>query len=72
MATRARVIVVPSCWCRGFMTKATPPVISHRFTHRNGHRIEAGIEPENLSSRRPAAKLRFTRRHAARLALRRG
>ncbi|HZO39792.1 MAG TPA: GNAT family protein, partial [Methylomirabilota bacterium] len=30
------------------------------FTRQNVHRIEARIEPENLSSRRLAAKLGFT------------
>jgi ribosomal-protein-alanine N-acetyltransferase len=35
-------------------------VISHCFPHLNVHRIEARIEPENLSSRRLAAKLGFT------------
>jgi len=39
---------------------AAPPVIAHCFTRLNAHRIEARIEPENLSSRRLAAKLRFT------------
>jgi ribosomal-protein-alanine N-acetyltransferase len=42
------------------MTEAAPPLISHCFTRLNAHRIEAGIEPENLSSRRLAAKLSFT------------
>ena len=37
-----------------------PPVISHCFTRLNAHRIEARIEPENVSSRRLAAKLHFT------------
>ena len=53
-------IVVPSCWRQGLMTEAAPPVISHCFTRLNAHRIEARIEPENVSSRRLAAKLRFT------------
>jgi RimJ/RimL family protein N-acetyltransferase/predicted TIM-barrel fold metal-dependent hydrolase len=53
-------IVVPSCWRQGLMTEAAPPVISHCFTRLNAHRIEARIEPENLSSRRLAAKLGFT------------
>ena len=53
-------IVVPSLWRQGIMTEAAPPVISHCFTHLNVHRIEARIEPENLSSRRLAAKLGFT------------
>ena len=53
-------IVVPSCWRQGLMTEAGPPVISHCFTRLNVHRIEARIEPENLSSRRLAAKLGFT------------
>jgi len=53
-------IVVPSCWRQGLMTEAAPPVISHCFTHLNVHRIEARIEPENLASRRLAAKLGFT------------
>ena len=42
------------------MTEAAPPVISHCFTRLHVHRIEARIEPENLSSRRLAAKLGFT------------
>src|SRR5262249_52441244 len=50
-------IVVPSCWRQGLMTEAAAPVISHCFGHLNVHRIEARIEPENLSSRRLAAKL---------------
>src|SRR5262249_42880697 len=50
-------IVVPSRWRQGLMTEAAPPVISHCFTRLNVHRIEARIEPENLSSRRLAAKL---------------
>ena len=45
---------------QGIMTEAVPPVISHCFTHLNAHRIEARIEPENVSSRRLAVKLRFT------------
>src|SRR5437879_9539573 len=53
-------IVVPSCWRQGLMTEAARPVISHCFTRLNAHRIEARIEPENVSSRRLAAKLRFT------------
>ena len=53
-------IVVPSLWRHGIMTEAAPPVISHCFTRLNAHRIEARIEPENLSSRRLAAKLSFT------------
>src|SRR5213592_2641765 len=53
-------IVVPSCWRQGLMTEAAPPVISHCFTRLNAHRIEARIEPENVSSRRLAGKLRFT------------
>src|SRR5262245_902373 len=53
-------IVVPSCWRQGLMTEAAPPVISHCFRHLNAHRIEARIEPENLSSRRLAAKLGFS------------
>jgi [ribosomal protein S5]-alanine N-acetyltransferase len=53
-------IVVPSCWRQGLMTEAAPPMISHCFTHLNVHRIEAHIEPENLSSRRLAARLGFT------------
>jgi ribosomal-protein-alanine N-acetyltransferase len=53
-------IVVPSFWRQGIMTEAAPPMIAHCFTHLNAHRIEARIEPENLSSRRLAAKLRFT------------
>src|SRR6185369_730250 len=53
-------IVVPSLWRQGIMTEAAPPVISHCFTCLNAHRIEARIEPENLSSRRLAAKLSFT------------
>jgi len=52
-------IVVPSCWRQGLMTEAAPPAISHCFTHLTAHRIEARIEPENLSSRRLAAKLGF-------------
>ena len=48
----------PSAICCS--SKATPAVISHCFTHLNVHRIEARIEPENLSSRRLAAKLGFT------------
>src|SRR5215510_4538921 len=52
-------IVVPSCWRQGLMTEAAPPVISHCFTDLNVHRIEARIEPENLSSRRLATKLGF-------------
>ena len=66
-------IVVPSCWRQGLMTEAAPPVISHCFTQLKVHRIEARIEPDNISSRRLAAKARLHRgRHAARLALRRG
>ena len=42
------------------MTEAAPPVISHCFTRLNVHRIEARIEPENLSSRRLAARLGVT------------
>ncbi len=42
------------------MPEAAPPVISHCFTRLNAHRIEARIEPENVSSRRLAAQLRFT------------
>ena len=42
------------------MTEAAPPVISHCFTNLNVHRVEARIEPENLSSRRLVAKLGFT------------
>src|SRR4030095_3616223 len=53
-------IVVPSCWRQGLMRGAAPPVISHCFTRLNVHRIEARIEPENLSSRRLAGKLGFT------------
>jgi len=53
-------IVVPSCWRQGLMTEAAPRVISHCFARLNVHRIEARIEPENLSSRRLAAKLGFT------------
>ena len=53
-------IVVPSFWRQGLMTEAAPPVISHCFTQLNVHRIEARIEPENVSSRRLAAKLGFT------------
>ena len=53
-------IVVPSCWRQGLMTEAAPPVISHSFTRLSVHRIEARIEPKNLSSRRLAAKLGFT------------
>jgi RimJ/RimL family protein N-acetyltransferase len=49
-------IVVPSCWRQGLMMEAAPPVISHCFTRLNAHRIA----PENVSSRRLAAKLRFT------------
>jgi len=51
---------VPSRWRQGLMTEAAPPVISHCFTRLNVRRIEARIEPENLSSRRLAAKLGFT------------
>jgi ribosomal-protein-alanine N-acetyltransferase len=58
--THAGRFVGPSCWRQGLMTEAAPPVISHCFTRLNVHRIEARIEPENLSSRRLAAKLRFT------------
>ena len=53
-------IVVPSFWRQGIMTEAAPPVISHCFTQLHVHRIEARIEPENVSSRRLAAKLGFT------------
>jgi ribosomal-protein-alanine N-acetyltransferase len=53
-------IVVPSFWRQGLMTEAAPPVISHCFTQLNAHRIEARIEPDNLSSRRLAAKLGFS------------
>jgi ribosomal-protein-alanine N-acetyltransferase len=53
-------IVVPSVWRQGLMTEAAPPVISHCFTQLNVHRIEARIEPNNLSSRRLAEKLGFT------------
>ena len=53
-------IVVPSFWRRGIMTEAATPVISHCFTQLDVHRIEARIEPENLPSRRLAAKLGFT------------
>jgi ribosomal-protein-alanine N-acetyltransferase len=42
------------------MAEAAPPVISHCFRHLNAHRIEARIEPENLASRRLAAKLGFS------------
>jgi ribosomal-protein-alanine N-acetyltransferase len=52
-------IVVPSLWRQGVMSEAAPPVISHCFTHLNAHRIEARIEPGNLSSRRLAARLGF-------------
>ena len=55
-------IVVPSCWRQGLMTEAATPVISHWFTRLNVHRIEARIEPENLSSRRLAAKLASPKR----------
>jgi RimJ/RimL family protein N-acetyltransferase len=44
----------------GRFAGAVPPVISHCFTRLNAHRIEARIEPENVSSRRLAAKLHFT------------
>src|SRR2546428_11391697 len=54
-------IVVPSSWRQGLMTEAATPVISHCFTRLNVHRIEARIEPENLSSRRLAAELGLTR-----------
>jgi len=53
-------IVVPSFWRQGIMTEAAPPVISHCFTQLNVHRIEARIEPANVSSWRLAAKLGFT------------
>lgn len=53
-------IVVPSHWRQGLMTEAAPPVISHCFTCLNVQRIEARIEPDNLSSRRLAAQLGFT------------
>jgi len=53
-------IVVPSCWRQGLMTEAARSVISHCFRHLNAHRIEARLEPENLPSRRLAAKLGFT------------
>jgi ribosomal-protein-alanine N-acetyltransferase len=53
-------IVVPSLWRQGLMTEAAPPVIAHCFRHLNAHRIEARIEPENVSSRRLAAKLGFS------------
>ena len=52
-------IVVPSLWRHGIMTEAAAPVISHCFKGLNAHRIEARIEPKNLSSRRLAAKLGF-------------
>jgi ribosomal-protein-alanine N-acetyltransferase len=42
------------------MTEAASPMISHRFTRLNVHRIEALIEPQNQSSRRLAATLGFT------------
>jgi ribosomal-protein-alanine N-acetyltransferase len=42
------------------MTEAASPVVSHCFTRLNVHRIEARIEPANLSSRRLAATLGFS------------
>ena len=42
------------------MTEAAPPVISHCFTHLNALSERSAGEPENPSSRRLAAKLRFT------------
>src|SRR2546427_9556573 len=53
-------IGVPSCWRQGLMAEAAPPVISHCFTRLNVHRIEARIEPDDLSSRPLAAKVFFT------------
>jgi ribosomal-protein-alanine N-acetyltransferase len=41
------------------MAEAAPPVLRHCFTELNAHRIEARIEPENVASRRLAAKLGF-------------
>ena len=58
-------IVVLSFWRQGIMTEAAPPVISHCFTRLNALRIEARIEPENVSSRRLAAKLRYRARSQA-------
>src|SRR5260370_33364734 len=53
-------IVVPSCWRQALMTEAAPPVISHRFTRLNVHRIEARIEPQSRASRRLCAKVGVT------------
>jgi len=53
-------IVVPPFWRQGLVTDAAPPVLSHCFTQLGVHRIEARIEPDNLSSRRLAATLGFT------------
>lgn len=53
-------IAVPSLWRQGVMTEAVPPLLAHCFTQMNVHRIEARIEPDNVASRRLAARLGFT------------
>ena len=52
-------ILVPAQGRRGYMTEAATAVIRHCFERLDVHRIEATIQPENLSSRRLAARLGF-------------
>ena len=52
-------IAVPAFWRQGLMTEAARAVLSHCFGALNTHRVEALIEPENVSSRALAARLGF-------------
>jgi [ribosomal protein S5]-alanine N-acetyltransferase len=52
-------ILAPACWRRGYMTEAATAVIRQCFQRMDVHRIETTIQPENLSSRRLAARLGF-------------
>ena len=52
-------ILAPAHERRGYMTEAATAVIRHCFERMDVHRIEATIAPENLSSRRLAARLGF-------------
>jgi RimJ/RimL family protein N-acetyltransferase len=52
-------IVVPAYWRQGIMTEAASAILGHCFGTMKMHRVEALIEPENLSSLALAAKLGF-------------
>lgn len=50
----------PEYWRQGITQECIPAILRYAFQHLEIHRVEAEVEPENLSSRRLLSKLGFS------------